>query len=92
MKPFDWNRQKSTILRSSRGIGFEEVVNAINEGHILAVIEHPNKHKYPNQKIYIIDFDDYIYCIPFIEDNEKIFLKTIYPSRKYTNKFSKEKE
>jgi len=92
MKPFDWNRQKSTILRSSRGIGFEEVVNAINEGHILAVIEHPNKQKYPNQKIYIIDFDDYIYCIPFIEDNEKIFLKTIYPSRKYTNKFSKEKE
>lgn len=92
MKPFDWNRQKSTLLRSSRGIGFEEVVNNINEGHILAVIEHPNKQKYPNQKIYIIDFDDYIYCIPFIEDNEKIFLKTIYPSRKYTNKFLKEKE
>ncbi len=92
MKPFDWNRQKSTLLRSSRGIGFEEVVNNINEGHILAVIEHPNKQKYPNQKIYIIDFDDYIYCIPFIEDNEKIFLKTIYPGRKYTNKFLKEKE
>jgi uncharacterized DUF497 family protein len=92
MKPFDWDRQKSTLLRSSRGIGFEEVVNNINEGHILAVIEHPNKQKYPNQKIYIIDFDDYIYCIPFIEDNEKIFLKTIYPSRKYTNKFLKEKE
>jgi len=92
MKPFDWSRQKSTILRSSRGIGFEEAVNAINEGHILAVIEHPNKQKYPNQKIYIIDFDDYIYCIPFIEDNEKIFLKTVYPSRIYTNKFLKEKE
>ena len=82
MKPFDWNRQKSTLLRSSRGIGFEEVVNTINEEHILAIIEHPNKQKYPNQKIYIIDFDDYIYCIPFIEDNEKIFLKTIYPSLK----------
>ena len=92
MKPFDWNRQKSTLLRSSRGIGFEEVVNTINEEHILAIIEHPNKQKYPNQKIYIIDFDDYIYCIPFIEDKEKIFLKTIYPSRKYTNKFLKDKE
>jgi len=92
MKPFDWDRQKSTLLRSSRGIGFEEVVNTMNEGHILAVIEHPNNKKYPNQKIYIIDFDNYIYCIPFIEDNEKIFLKTIYPSRKYTSKFLKEKE
>ncbi len=92
MKPFDWNVHKSILLRSSRGIGFEEVVNAINEGHILVVIEHPNNQKYPNQKIYIINFDSYIYCVPFIEDNEKIFLKTIYPSRKYTNKFLKEKE
>ena len=87
MKPFDWNRQKSLILRSSRGIGFEEVVIAINEGYLLAIIEHPNSHKYPNQKIYIINFDDYAYSIPFTESKETYFLKTIYPSRKYTKKF-----
>ena len=92
MKPFDWNSAKSILLRSSRGIGFEEVVNTINEGHILAVIVHPNNQEYPNQKIYIIDFDNYAYCITFIEDNEKIFLKTIYPSRKYTKKFLEGKD
>ncbi|HVA10857.1 MAG TPA: toxin [Candidatus Dormibacteraeota bacterium] len=92
MKPFDWNRQKSILLRSSRGIGFEEVVNAINDGYMLAIIEHPNSRKYTNQKIYIINFDDYAYCIPFVANKEIYFLKTIYPSRKYTKKFLEGKE
>ena len=92
MKPFDWNWQKSLMLRSSRGIGFEEVVNAINEGYVLAVIKHPNSQKYRNQKIYIIKFDNYVYCIPFTESKETYFLKTIYPSRKYTKKFLEGKE
>jgi len=87
MKPFDWNKQKSALLRSSRGIGFEEVVNTINEGDVLAVIKHPNSKKHHNQKIYIINFDNYVYCVPFIEGEETYFLKTIYPSRKYTKKF-----
>lgn len=91
MKPFDWDKQKSTLLRLSRGIGFEEVVNAINDGYILAVIEHPNSRKYPEQRIYIINFDNYAYCVPFVEGEKTYFLKTIYPSRKYTKKFLNER-
>lgn len=87
MKPFDWNKQKSALLRFTRGIGFEEVVNTINEGDILAVIKHPNSKKHPNQKIYIINFDHYAYCVPFVEGEKTYFLKTIYPSRKYTKNF-----
>jgi hypothetical protein len=54
---------------------------------ILDIIKHPNSKKYPDQKIFIIDIDDYCYLIPFVENNDEIFLKTIFPSRKYTKKY-----
>jgi hypothetical protein len=91
MKPYDWNKQKSILLRAIRGVGFEEIVNATNEGYALAVIKHPNQHKYPTQRILIVNFNSYVYCVPFIESEEVYFLKTIYPSRKYTKMFLKGK-
>jgi predicted DNA binding CopG/RHH family protein len=42
--------------------------------------------KYPNQRIFIIDIEDYIYLVPFVEDEKSMFLKTIIPSRKMTKK------
>jgi hypothetical protein len=87
MKPFDWNEQKNSLLKVTRGIGFEDVVSAINEGHLLATVDHPNAKKYPHQKIYIIVVNGYVYTVPFIDNKESYFLKTIYPSRKYTKQF-----
>ena len=60
---------------------------AIDEGSILNIVEHPNKKKYPNQKLFIVDINNYAYLVPFVEDKEKIFLKTIIPSRKATKKY-----
>ena len=87
MKHFDWSEEKNEQLRRERDIGFEEVLIAIDEGRILDIVEHSDKKKYPNQKIFIIDIDNYAYLVPFVEDNEKIFLKTIIPSRKATKKY-----
>jgi uncharacterized DUF497 family protein len=81
---YDWNSDKSNYLKSERGISFEEVVFYIEQGNILAIIEHPNKAKYPDQKMYIIEIDDYAYLVPFVKEKDKIFLKTIIPSRKAT--------
>jgi hypothetical protein len=53
----------------------------------LDIIEHPNKAKYPDQKIFIVEVDEYVYLVPFIEDDKLIFLKTIIPSRKMTKKY-----
>lgn len=92
MKPYDWNEPKNSLLKLTRGIGFEDVVNAINEGYLIKVLRHPNPKKYPNQKIYIIKINDYVYSIPFVETKETCFLKTIYPSRKYTKMYLKVKE
>lgn len=92
MKPFDWGEQKNKLLKQTRGIGFEDVVNAINERHMFAVLDHPNSAKYPSQKVYIVWINDYVYSIPFVNNKETCFLKTIYPSRKYTKIYLKEKE
>lgn len=87
MKYFDWDKEKNTLLRMERDIGFEDVVTAINEEHLIEVLDHHNPKKYPNQKIYVVEIEDYVYLVPFVEDEEKRFLKTIYPSRKMTKKY-----
>lgn len=87
MKYFDWDREKNGKLKEERGISFEEVVIALNEGRLLKTLDHPNKKKYPNQRMYIVNINNYAYMVPFVEDEKKRFLKTIIPSRKATKKF-----
>jgi hypothetical protein len=87
VKHFDWSEIKNTDLKAYRGIGFEDIQTAIEEGKTLADIDHPLKSQYPNQKVFIIEFDEYAYVVPYVEDETKIFLKTIYPSRKMTKKY-----
>ncbi|MBK7103803.1 MAG: DUF4258 domain-containing protein [Ignavibacteriae bacterium] len=84
MKYFDWDEDKNNILKEKRNISFEEIVFAISNEKILDIFEHPNKEKYPNQKIFIVEINNYAYIVPFVEDDEKYFLKTIYPSREAT--------
>lgn len=89
MKPYDWNEAKNVRLRSERSVSFEDILTAIDEGRILDIIEHPNKLRYGNQKVYVIKIEEYVYLVPCVEDNEKIFLKTIIPSRRATRKYLK---
>lgn len=87
MKYFDWDKEKNEQLKAEREISFEEVVILLNERKILEQSPHPNQKKYPNQQIYIVEINGYAYVVPFVEDDEKIFLKTIIPSRKATKKY-----
>ena len=64
-----------------------EAVFHIENGFLIAIVEHPNKKKYAGQKMYIVNINEYIYLVPFVEHNEEIFLKTIIPSRKATKQF-----
>lgn len=89
MKYFDWNSKKNQELQSERGISFEDVVIAIFSGKLHDVIANPKRSQYPNQRLYIIEHDEYVYVVPFVEDENKIFLKTIYPSRVLTRKYIK---
>lgn len=91
MKYFDWDETKNSILIKQRNISFEEIVYAIDNGGLLDRKRHPNKEKYPNQKIFFVEVKDYVYIVPFVEDEEKYFLKTIYPSRKAYEKYKEKK-
>ena len=87
MNHFAWNPEKNEELIKERGISFERVVQHIENERVLNVIKHPNSSKYPNQRIFILEFDNYAYLVPFVENNSEIFLKTIIPSRKATRKY-----
>jgi len=89
MKYFSWNEDKNELLKSERQISFEDIVFYIEKGFLRDVLEHPNQEKYKGQKIFVVQIDDYVYLIPFIENDHEIFLKTIIPSRKATKKYLK---
>jgi uncharacterized DUF497 family protein len=86
-KSYNWNTEKNQMLIEERGISFERIVFEISMGNEVAVVMHPNQDKYPGQMISMIEVDDYIFLVPFIETESEIFLKTIIPSRKATRQF-----
>lgn len=86
---FDYSIEKSLVLKESRGIGFEDVIEAINKGQLLDDIGHFNKKKYPNQKILVVKLKNYVYAVPYVIDKKRKtkFLKTIYPNRMLTKTY-----
>jgi uncharacterized DUF497 family protein len=84
MKLINWNTEKSLKLKESRGICFEDIVYYIEKGDILDDYLHPSQKKYPEQRIMVIGISNYAYLVPYVENEEEIFLKTIIPSRKAT--------
>ena len=92
MKYFDWDEEKNQKLKEERGISFADIQIAFEEDRVLDVIDHPNKKKYANQQMLIVEIEDYVYLVPFVEDEDKYFLKTIFPSRKMTKKYLRKEE
>jgi uncharacterized DUF497 family protein len=87
VKYFTWNPEKNSSLILERGISFEEVVFHIENGDVLDLLEHPNRGRYPNQRVFIVNVEGYAYLVPFVEDECEVFLKTIIPSRKATRDY-----
>ena len=84
---FEWDELKNKLLQTKRGVCFEDVFIAISEERLLDVLPHPNPAKYPSQKLFIVRIRGYVYYVPFVENEETIFLKNIIPSRKYQKKY-----
>lgn len=89
---YEWNPNKNEWLKRERNISFEQIVFHLLQGDVWRIADHPDQDKYPNQKIYFIIVNDYIYLVPFVQRENEIFLKTIIPSRKATKNYRKEKE
>ena len=86
---YDWNEEKNRQLNQRRDISFEEIVLCIQENRVVTVLEHPNKERYPGQRLYLIEYKQRIFVVPFVvnAEEELVFLKTIYPSRHYTRNY-----
>lgn len=87
MMPLVWSEEKNEWLKRVRGVSFEDVEKAVEAGRVLDIIEHPNKEKYPHQKVLIVRIGMHAYAAPYIESGDKNFLKTLYRSRKYTKRY-----
>ena len=84
---YRWDHEKNEKLKAERGIGFEQIVLHIERGDLIDVVKHPNQAKYPNQQLLIVKIKEYVYLVPYVEDEEGRFLKTIIPSRKATRDY-----
>ena len=87
MKPFRWPADKNEQLKSVRGLSFEHIVVEIESGSLLDVVIHRNQKKYPRQQVFVIACGGYVYLVPFVEEGDYYFLKTIIPSRKATREY-----
>ena len=87
MKRIDWNDDKNGWLLRVRGISFEDILYHLSHDGLLDIIQHPNQEQYPDQSVLIVNVEGYACLIPFVEDDNVIFLKTIIPSRKMTKKY-----
>ena len=80
---FNFDKEKNEILAGERNISFYQVIEIIAEKGILLNIENPNKNKYPNQFMFVIEYNNYTYCVPYVKNSDEIFMKTIYPNREF---------
>lgn len=90
-KQIRFSPEKNASLKRERGVGFEDVLLAIEMGCVLDDLSHPNPEKYPNQCILVIllSIKNYVYIVPYVEGETTIFLKTIIPSRKMNKRYNK---
>jgi len=89
---FEWDPEKNEWLKKERKISFEKIIFHLSQGDIWKIADHPDRENYPDQKIYFVIVENYIYLVPHVVEKDYIFLKTIIPSRKATKMYQNEQE
>ncbi len=87
MPEYTWDDAKNEWLRLNRGLSFDDVVYHLEHGGLLADVLHPNQSLHPEERLYIINIEDYAYEVPFYRAGDIETLMTAYPSRKYTRAY-----
>ena len=82
MKEARWSLLKSERLKRTRGASFEELIRS----RLVAIKQHPSR---THQQIMLFEYKGYIWIVPFVESGNEMFLKTLFPSRKYTQLYKK---
>jgi len=82
MKVIKFDPVKNDKLQKDREVSFDTVIEKIAKGDFLDIFA--GKGKYHHQKVYVMNINNYVYVVPFVETKNEIFLKTIIPTRKLT--------
>ena len=84
MKNITWNSLKNKRLKRTRGASFEDILGS----EFVATKRHSKRE---HQNIMLFNYKGYIWAIPYVENDYEVFLKTLYPSRKYTRLYREDK-
>jgi len=87
LKYFSWDPEKNEKLKAQRGVSFDDIVLRLERGDVLDILEHPDQERYERQRLFVVKIEEYVYVVPFVEEEEQVVLKTIIPSRKATKKY-----
>ena len=82
MRNLRWDLEKSRKLKRDRGVSFEEIIRS----KLITALRHPKRS---NQRLLLFEHNDYIWVVPFVQKGNEYFLKTLFPSRKYTRIWEK---
>ena len=83
-----WDDKKNEWLIINRGVSFEEIAELILNKSYIDIIENPTRE---NQQYFIMKITNYTWVVPFvIDEEERIVLKTAFPSRKFHKKYGGE--
>lgn len=84
---FDYSKEKDLVLKETRNVSFKDVIEAYKQGKKLADLENKSKGR-TNQGLLVVNIRKYAFVAPYVidENRKKVFLKTVYPSRKLTKK------
>ena len=84
MKKIKWDEGKNKILKKERGVSFKEILNST----FLGAQKHRSR---VNQMVLLYEYKQYVWVVPCVVEDKYIFLKTMFPSRKYTKMFKSKK-
>lgn len=82
-----WNDEKNAWLKRERGVSFERIAEIIDSGNYIDIIKHPSRS---NQRMFVVRIDGYVWAVPYViqgSEEESIFLKTAFPSRKLNRNY-----
>lgn len=88
MKLVRWNTEKAREIKEKRGIDFDKIALMIEENQLLGIMKVPSRNE---QNMFLLNYEDYLVCAPFVETEDEIFLKTAYKNRKLNKTVSSEK-
>jgi hypothetical protein len=88
VKKIRWDPEKSKRISDNpdRGISLEVIAEFMQSGSILDVIKRTH---YPDQAAFIVQVNDDVWCVPFHEDEDSVFMITAWPDRKLKKRYSR---